>query len=265
MADEIQNSINKAIDTIIKNRINALALDKTVIAIIDSLVDPVMNIYRVQYDGGYFNAVNKQTNSVYRRGMSVYVQIPQNDMTKEKIIIGRAYATKGSELANSVISAINSYSIMGGNLLKTTENELPDSFALRSYHDKSHENITDDEGNVHHPTSHRAQYFLGDTITKKDYYDLDDASLDIYKESATGLMLQADFRTALSTEQKNQVSGSYGLVLNLVFENSSYQYGETEGEIFDYFAPDIEAKNVPILNPNFEKSYKIYRTDYMRD
>ena len=274
MADEIQKSINKAIDTIIKNRINALALDKTVIAIIDALIDPVMNIYRVQYDGGYFNAVNKQTNSVYRRGMSVYVQIPQNDMTKEKIIIGRAYATKGSELANSVISAVNSYSIMGGNLLKTTENKLPDSFALRSYHDKRYENIIDSEGNVHHPTSHRAQYFLGDTITHKDYYDLDDASLDIYKESATGLMLQADFRTALSTEQKNQVSGSYGLVLNLVFENSSYQYGETEEEIFNCFAKDIKVENVLVLNPEEDaesefiavsKSVADYANDFRND
>ena len=262
MADPIQNSINKAIDTIIQNRVNALTLDKTVIAIIDSLVDPVMNIYRVKYDGGYFNA-KSNADVAYIGGMAVYVQIPQNDMTKEKLIIGRAYATKGSELANSVISAINSYSIMGRNLLLNTENELPGSFGLRSYHDRRNENTYDEDGNVKDPITHRAQYLVSNDIAQKDYFDLDDNSMNIYRESATGLMLEADFRTALSSEQKNQPGGTYGLALNLVFENSAYQYGETEKEIFDYFAGDIKTNETLILNPDFAESYAIYQKEYV--
>mgnify|MGYP006988826036 CR=1 FL=1 len=256
MADQIQNSINTAIDTIIKNRINALTLDKTVIAVIDSLVDIPQNIYRVKYDGGYFNAIS-QTSTPYKRGMSVYVQIPQNNMSKEKLIIGRAYSTREEKLTDSVISAINSYSIMGGNLLLGTQNTLPDSFGVRSYHNKNLEN-----GNETHPVSHRAQYLLTSDTTQSDYYDLDTGSLDIYRDSATGLMVEADFRTALTTEQKTQAAGLYGIILNLVFENSAYAYGETNGEIFEYFAEDITT-TATILNPAYQINQNKYQEEYV--
>ena len=266
MANNIQDSINKAIDTIIAQRINALALDKTVIAIIDRLVDPLFGVYRVKYDGGYFNARVQQTGAVYLKGMSVYVQIPQNDMTKEKIIIGRAYASRSSELANSVISAINSYSIMGGNLLTGTDN-LPEKFGLRSYHDPKVE--------INNPAavSHRAYFiYQDDIVAADDYYDFDYSSLDIYRDTATGLMLEADFKTSLSSEQKNKANGKYGIGLNLVFENSTYQYGETEEEIFNYFAPQIQSSvevinnNVTVESPNeyitITKSIEDYANDF---
>ena len=81
MANEIQESINKAISTIVDQRSDALELDKTVIGVIDSIVDSTRNIYKVNCDGGYFNARSTQTNAVYIPGMSVYVQIPQGDFT----------------------------------------------------------------------------------------------------------------------------------------------------------------------------------------
>ena len=107
MANNIQKSINDAISTIVSRRIDALALDKTVIGIIDSYVDPAQGIYKIKCDGGYFNARSQSEDAIYQKGMSVYVQIPQNDMTKEKLIISRANTFRNEIQADVTVSAIN--------------------------------------------------------------------------------------------------------------------------------------------------------------
>ena len=225
MANNIQKSINDAISTIVSRRIDALALDKTVIGIIDSYVDPAQGIYKIKCDGGYFNARSQSEDAIYQKGMSVYVQIPQNDMTKEKLIISRANTFRNEIQADVTVSAINNFSIIGTNLLKNTNIIENSGLGIRSYHNPEEEN----ESTI----SHRVRSLYGEGY----YYELlDEDIFNLYKKDATALMVEADFRTALSEQQRQQTSGVYGIGLDLKFENTNFSIGETQGEIFDYYA-----------------------------
>lgn len=229
MANNIQKSINDAISTIVSRRIDALALDKTVIGIIDSYVDPGQGIYKIKCDGGYFNARSQSEDAIYQKGMSVYVQIPQNDMTKEKLIISRANTFRNEIQADVTVSAINNFSIIGTNLLKNTNIIENSGLGIRSYHNPEEEN----ENTI----SHRVRSLYGEGY----YYELlDEDIFNLYKKDATALMVEADFRTALSEQQRQQTSGVYGIGLDLKFENTNFSIGETQGEIFDYYADLVQ-------------------------
>lgn len=242
MTNSIQESINNAIDTIVNKRVDALALDKTVIGIIDSYIDTTRGLYKIKYDGGYFNARSQSIDAIYLKGMAVYVQIPQNDTTKEKLIISRASDFRNEIKADVTVSAINNFSIIGTNLLKNTSKTIPTKgIGIRSYHDPATENL---ENNT--TITHRAQSLFGTSY----YYKLIDTSFfDTYKKNATALMIEADFRTTLSEEQKQQSDGVYGIGLDLKFNNVNYSIGETQGQIFNYYADKIKSK-VTVINGN---------------
>lgn len=236
MANDIQNSIYSAINTILNRQMDTLALDKTVIGIIDDIIDSTSGVYRIKYDGGYFNAISNDETAVFPKGMAVYVQIPQNDMANQKFIVGRTYEKKGSEKNDVVISAINNYSIVGATVLdpinKISESGLP----LYSYHDQNEE--TEDIDSV----QHRAQLLYDSDIDENQlYYNIKTEDLKIYSENATAIMIEADFRTSLTDEQKYNSEGLYGISLTLNFENSNYEYGSTQLEVFKYFEETINA------------------------
>lgn len=236
MSDNIQNSINEAIDIIINKRIDSLKLDKTVIGIIDSLVSPLEQIYKIQYDGGFFYARALQKDAVFSKGMSVYIQIPQNDFSKEKIIVGRANVLREEKKADLIISSMNNFAIVGNSVVTPT-NETQ-GIGIMSYHNPEWEKTDPDN----HPITHRAKLLYSSDNNSNTHYNINSEHLRLYKESATALMVEADFRTALTKEQRYSGSrGVYGIGLNLVFENANYQYGTTQEEVFDYFAPQISA------------------------
>lgn len=238
MTNNIQESINNAISTIVSKRIDALALDKTVIGVIDSVVSPKRHIYKVKCDGGFFNAKSQTENAIYLPGMAVYVQIPQNDMTKDKLIISRATTLRNEIRTDVAVSAINNFSIIGTNLLKNINPIKNTGLGIRSYHDPAEEN----ENTI----SHRVCSLFG----KNYYYELLDKDVfDLYKKDATALMIEADFRTSLGESQKKQGTGVYGLGLNLKFKNSNFSIGETQGEIFNHYA-DLVQGEISIIDKN---------------
>ena len=234
MGNNVQDSINKAIDVIVEKRVNALALDKTVIGVIDSVIDSASGIYKVKYDGGYFNA-ESQSGAVFPKGMSVYIQVPQNDMTKKKFIIGRASDLRESERANVVISSLNNYAILGNSVISPKNESIGEG--LYSYHSED----TEKRSKEPHPITHRAKLIYSNKETLDTHYILDLNALNLYKENATALMIEAEFRTSFDSNQRYDSTGVYGIGLNLSFENSNYQYGSTQGEIFKYFAPQVKA------------------------
>ena len=227
MANSIQESINNAIDTIVNKRIDALALDKTVIGVIDSIVDSTRHIYKIKYDGGFVNAKSQSENAIYLPGMAVYVQIPQNDMTKDKLIISRATTARDEIRTDVTVSAINNFSIIGTNLLQKNSNKtISDSgLGIRSYHNYETETAE--------TISHRVQSLYGED----NFYNLlDEDIFNLYKKDATAVMVEADFRTSLDEQQKRQTAGVYGIGLDLKFKNANFDIGETQGEIFNYYS-----------------------------
>lgn len=240
MANSIQESIYSAIDTLVENRINALKLDKTVLCTIESSLGTKggRTLYKVKYAGGYFTAMAQYENDNYLRGMAVYVIIPQNDMTKDKIILGRASSINSSHYANTVSAVAANYTPLGGNLLTLKDGKTSsDSVGLYSYHSAASETTTDN-----HPVTHRYQYVYHSTLDPKDeLYNFNNTELNTYKGEVTALLLRANFKAMLTAVQRNRPQASYGLHLALVFDNVNKGYGETRVEVFNYFQEKISA------------------------
>ena len=247
----IQDSILKAIDTIAMRRIDQLKLDKTITAIIKSPVGVVngKKVYKVEYDGGYFNAIAQNVNDAYLPKMAVYVQIPEGDFSKEKFILGKASSIATGAQQSVVAATANNYGIIGKNAISSNK-----TFAVRSYHDPVEENINEQS------IEHRYNFLYGGENGSK--ITINNGDLLSYKNNATAIMIRAEFMTKLSQEQRQQVNGEYGLVFNLVFKNLAAGIGETQGEVFDYYAKIIKQNNITLLSKDVQVKGEIAKTNF---
>lgn len=117
MANELQEALLHAIDTVITNRVGQLAVDKTVTATVDKCVDNLAGRYALKYQGGMIYGY-AQKGAVYIEGQLVYLLIPENDMTKKKIIIGLADVVEPEQRA-AVKELIDSYNKISVNALES--------------------------------------------------------------------------------------------------------------------------------------------------
>lgn len=210
----MQESLLKAADIIVTQRINELQLDKTITAIVRKNVGQKNGkpVYQVYYSGGTFDAVCQSADDVYLPNTSVYVLIPQGNFSNEKIIIGY---TKSTEIVNEKqinISESNIYSKLGINLLSFNENL---TYGLHSWHEDN--NPYDDD------MSHRYKYIY--QKGQNNDIEFNQEFLNLCKDETVALMLQADFQTNLAIEQRQQINAKYGLIFNFAFNtNDDYKY-----------------------------------------
>ena len=87
---EISNSILDSIDIITKHEIYNAKFDKTIEAKIMKCVNKDIGYYRCDYKGTTLYAYSNNLSIIYRKGNLVYILVPQNDMTKDKLILGFA-------------------------------------------------------------------------------------------------------------------------------------------------------------------------------
>ena len=87
--DKISENLFTAIDTIIQSRISELNYDKTVICTITDNTERLKGIYKVKQDDGTAEFEAHSEIVSYKKGMQVYVTIPQGDYSQTKTIIGR--------------------------------------------------------------------------------------------------------------------------------------------------------------------------------
>lgn len=249
----LQESILNAVNTIVEQRTNELKVDKTITAIIEKNMG-VFNgktLYKVSYEGGFFEAITLNAEEIYSPNTPVYILIPQGNFSKEKVIIGRANNINLENESNTVISTMNQYSLVGSNLLynaKKDDNELYSNlqYGVHSYHNPIEEEEKPDsifhrynqicsynlENNNYEENFERCETSINKVIYNQNLA-FNEEDLNILKEEATGLMLKADFKTNLTREQRQQAQGEYGLILNLVFNNLNKDYGSTNGEVFE--------------------------------
>lgn len=235
VTNDIQNSILKAIDTMAQRRIDQLKLDKTITAIINSPVGVTngRKIYKVEYEGGYFNATAQNKDDAYLPRMAVYVQVPQGDFSKEKFILGQASKLATDEQV-SVISAIqNRFNIIGKNVV----NNQTEKMGVYSYHNPIEEENNPDK------IKHRFNFLYNSNQTENQI-TINNENLNLYKKNATALMVRAEFMTKLTNEQKKKATGEYGLVFNLVFNNLAAGLGETQEQVFKYFQDKIQVDKI---------------------
>lgn len=250
----LQESILNAVNIMVEQRTNDLKVDKTITAFIEKNIGKIngKTLYKLSYEGGFFEAVVLNDQEIYSPHTPVYVLIPQGNFSKEKIIIGRANNINLDNKSTTVTNAINEYTLVGGNLLYNAEKDNDKKISDLQYGVYSYHNPIEEENN---PNSilHRYNLICSYNLDNNDYEEsferkdlnttnttiynqniaFNKENLDILKEQATGLMLKADFKTNLTTEQQQQAKGEYGLILNLVFNNLNKDYGATNGEVFE--------------------------------
>lgn len=123
-ANEISEQLFQAIDAIVTERIRVLEYDKTVVATIIDNSQALYGKYKVTTDDNItFFAYSEIT--TYPLQEKVYIRIPGNDYTKQKVITGRYIQTDRTtfvpEVSSSVIDGIRKVLNQYGKAIKELE------------------------------------------------------------------------------------------------------------------------------------------------
>ena len=91
-SENVTNALLESMQIIAKSAIKDLGYDKTIIGIIKSKSDKNDYSYNVTYQDSTITAF-AYAGDAYYNGDNVYIQVPQNDFTKQKFILGRVEDT----------------------------------------------------------------------------------------------------------------------------------------------------------------------------
>lgn len=188
----INDSILQAVEIIADKKMSEASFDKTIQGTIITCMDKTIGKYKVKYQDSVFYAYSTNIETTYSDNSTVYILIPNGDMSKDKTILG---ATKklGTNYV-TVFSNDDRYSIIGTDCV-TFSNPV----SLCSYREK--EIVIYDSTQT-----------LETTALEIDTFALSKAVLE-----ADTLILGAKFKTILPIEQQN--SGDFGLRFELEIES----------------------------------------------
>ena len=242
---ELQDSILKAIDAITKTRIDKLQLDKTVTAEIIKCTNALSREYKCSYNGGNITAYAAE-GATYTNGQSVYVLIPQSDMTKRKTIVGVSSAKEDDENISFVSSALSDYNLIGKNVINDKKNIQP--VGLHSYK--------------------KEEYFLlYDYATRNDssrnYVNIEIEELNNNLKQAEALMIEASFQTRLPKAHKLSQDGIYGLQFVLAFadRDKTDENGKPATKYISYVIDSNNMTGNPFRFSSWSEQYQIYPID----
>lgn len=242
---ELQDSILKAIDAITKTRIDKLQLDKTVTAEIIKCTNALSREYKCSYNGGNITAYAAE-GATYTNGQSVYVLIPQSDMTKRKTIVGISSAKEDDENISFVSSALSDYNLIGKNVINDKKNIQP--VGLHSYK--------------------KEEYFLlYDYATRnnssRNYVNIEIEELNNNLKQAEALMIEASFQTRLPKAHKLSQDGVYGLQFVLAFadRDKTDENGKPATKYISYVIDSNNMTGNPFRFSSWSEQYQIYPID----
>ena len=242
---ELQDSILKAIDAITKTRIDKLQLDKTVTAEIIKCTNALSREYKCSYNGGNITAYAAE-GATYTNGQSVYVLIPQSDITKRKTIVGVSSAKEDDENISFVSSALSDYNLIGKNVINDKKNIQP--VGLHSYK--------------------KEEYFLlYDYATRNDpsrnYVNIEIEELNNNLKQAEALMIEASFQTRLPKAHKLSQDGIYGLQFVLAFadRDKTDKNGKPATKYISYVIDSNNMTGNPFRFSSWSEQYQIYPID----
>ncbi len=130
--------ILQAIEIIAKSQVNGLNLDKTITAQISNIINLDTGEYKVNYEGNTFSAFSANPTITYEEEDSVYVKIPQNDMSQRKIIEGIAH---GEKTLTNIIEQQTAVNLIGPAWEKFYGYHAMDEFGICAGVDEDHRNF----------------------------------------------------------------------------------------------------------------------------
>ena len=244
MADNIQDSILRAMDTLVGNRIDKIQADQTVVATIISCTNALTNEYKVSYNGGFLYAYATEDTS-YTQNASVYVLVPQGDFTQKKTIVGKTQNLEDDQNISFVSSAINDYNLIGANAILDKAGVQPGK--LNSYKNESY-----------------CLFYQRDLIdTTNSYLSINIEELENNLREAEAVLIEASFKTRLPKDHRLSKTGNYGLEFVLAFADRDNV--DSEGNAATkYLSYVIDSSNMtgnPFNFTSWFDQYQIYPID----
>lgn len=194
-SEQYIENILQATSILTQQAIKNANFDKTIQAVIIQCTDPTIGKYKVQYQDGYWYAYSGSTQVSYSSGSSVYILVPNGDMSKDKTILGTTKKL-GINYIN-VISQRQNYIPVGCNVI--TENV---QYNLCSFQD---EVIT----------------LYDISAVSENLITIDADALKTYIASSSNLLLSMDVKTTLPLKQR--YNGNYGLRVYIDFKDNNTQ------------------------------------------
>ena len=224
-----ENQILDAIETIVNQRVKNAGYDKTVQAKIINCEDPTIGKYKVQYQDSNFYAYSGSSEISYMDGSEVYVLIPNNDMSRDKTILG-AVSRLGKNYATAA-EGEEAFEIIGNNCVEDSK-----QYNLCSY-----------------KTQDITIYQHGSTSANNLRLNL--KSVEEYIKSSTSIILAATIKTSLPTEQ--QFRGNYGILYEMIFKDNATGEAVTREYVLDV----NQFEGNPYKMPNFKRQVGIFDID----
>lgn len=191
----IEDNICEAIELIVDKSVKEAGFDRTIQATVKSCVDESIGKYKIKYQDSSFYAYASSPDVVYGDNTLVYILVPQNDMTKDKTILGTVDKL-GIDYINPS-DKDSGYEIIGINGVSQNS-----PYSLSSYYKP-------DEGKTYR------EFILYDD--EHNILSVDNDALKEYMEQATSLICGATFKTSLAAEQ--QLKGNYGIMFTVEYTN----------------------------------------------
>lgn len=201
--EQYSDALLQAMSVIADRTVSNAKYNKTIQATVVECIDSTIGEYKIKYQNGYWTAYSQNVNTTYMPGASVYINIPNGDMSSIKTIVGTTQKL-GINYIN-VIPEQGQYEDNGNNIL--TNNQ---GYSLSSY--KTENLIIFEEGN-------------------DNFYDADAAN--IYIKSSSHLQFAFDIQTDLNYEQR--YNGNYGIKFYLKFKDNTFEETVTRVYTFDIY------------------------------
>ena len=191
--DSNENKILDAMEIVAEKYVNEAGYDRTIQATIFELVNKSLGEYKVKYQDSYFSAFSADTDIEYAEGTSVYILIPQGDISKDKTILG---AVDGYKIQGiTAITDADASDIVGYNCIKEEE-----TYELCSYIQEQNIILYDKDNHI-------------------NLVGLDNIALKNFLSVSSTLVAGASFKTQLPGEQR--LKGNYGIIFELGFKTET--------------------------------------------
>ena len=203
--EQYSDTLLQAMSIIAKKAVSEAQFNKTIQAVIVECKDASIEKYRVRYQDGFWEAYGNGSGVTYLPGASVYILVPNGDMSQPKTIIGTVEKL-GINYINT-ISEENQYYENGSNTLSTNQ------FELCSYQTKTIE--------------------IYNRNKEKNLIDINEEETSFYLKNSSHLKCSFNIKTNLDLYQR--YSGNYGIKFYLTFLDKAREEQVTREYIFDTY------------------------------
>lgn len=202
--NEFSQALISSMEIVAKSGDQSLSFDKTIECDVIKAVDPATGEYKVRYLNGTISAYDISLEMKYKEGDEVYVQVPQNDMSLKKLIVGKK-SLKASDLVDVVLDT-ERVDKVGIPIEAIYQIDLSQQFGI-----------------IGSRQSNRAwnKNLFRNASTLANESD-NDKLLQKYAEEKELLLIEAEFKT--SWLETNIVKGNFGLEFTFILKDGAGEY-----------------------------------------